>query len=56
MPVPQSIDQRMRAMIWQWACEGKGIDDISVLLRRDGLQADREFIKGYVWRAQQVQR
>jgi len=57
MPVPQSIDQRIRVMIWQWACQSKGIEDIEVLLKRDGFPVpSRDFIKGYVWRAAQVKR
>ena len=37
MPVPMSIDQRIRVMVWQWAQSLIGVEDLQVLLRREGL-------------------
>jgi hypothetical protein len=57
MPVPQSIDQRMRVMIWQLARAGFGWEDIEVKLRQDDLPVPpRVFIRTHVERAAQVKR
>lgn len=57
MPVPQSIDQRMRVMIWQLAVQGYGWEDIEVKLRQDDLPVPpRPFIWAHVERAEKVKR
>lgn len=57
MPVPQSIDQRMRVMIWQMAVQGYGWEDIEVKLKADALPVPpRPFIRVHVERAEHVRR
>jgi hypothetical protein len=53
MPVPLSVDHRIRMLIWGWAVQGYGVEDIEVMLRKDGASAPREFIWEIVVQARQ---
>lgn len=41
----------VRVMVWQWAVEGYGVEDIEVKLQNIGIKVDRDQIKERVWRA-----
>ncbi len=56
MPVPLSIHQLIRVMVWQWAVEGYGWEDIDVKLRRQGYVVDKSWIIAMVKRAQEQKR
>ncbi len=43
-------------LIWGWAVQGYGVEDIEVLLRKDGLSAARDWIWSIVVQAGKVKR
>lgn len=56
MPVPNDEWHRIRMIVWGWALEGIGREDIEVKLRLAGIHEDREMIWLLVVRADAVLR
>ena len=57
MSVPISVDHRVRMLIWGWAVQGYGWEDIKVMLWREFQdEAPTEFIKEIVAQAARVKR
>lgn len=56
MPVPLSEDHRVRMMVWGWAIEGYGREDIEHKLKMMGLYFPPELIWKLIEQAQKVKR
>jgi hypothetical protein len=56
MSVPLSVDHRVRMLIWGWAVEGYGVDDIVVKLQALGHYVDTAAIWEILLQAQKVKR
>lgn len=55
--MPISVDHRVRMLIWGWAVQGYGWEDIKVMLWREFQdEAPTEFIKEIVAQAARVKR
>lgn len=54
MPVPNSIEHRVRMLIWGWAVEGYGVEDIALKLRLLGHEPDGALIWAILLQAQRM--
>ena len=54
MPVPTSLEHRVRMLIWGWAVEGLGVDDIVVKLQALGHYVDTSMIWEVILQAEKV--